>query len=177
MAKFNNKKSDISSRFKVNDEIRFRGDVRIVGEGIESKVVPMLTARKIATSMGMDLVEIQGNKEVPIMRICHFDKMIYEMKKAAKKSKQQVKQLKEVQLSVNIAKHDMETKANNARRFLESGFKVKVVLSMRGRELSRREESKRSLLEFIVMLEDCSVPEGIPRDEGNRTIVILKKKN
>lgn len=177
MAKFNSKKNDISSRFNVNDGIRFRGNVRIVGDCVESKVVPIDTARKIALSMGMDLVEIQANKEIPIMRICRFDKMIYDMKKAAKKSKQQTKQLKEVQLSVNIARHDMETKANNARKFLENGFKVKVVLSMRGRELSRREDSKRSLLEFIVMLEDCSVPEGIPRDEGNRTIVILKRKN
>lgn len=177
MAKFNSKKNDISSKFKVNDEIRFHGEVRIVGEGIESKVVPISTARDIAESKGLDLVEIQGNREVPIMKICQFDKMIYELKKAAKKTKQQTKQLKEVQLSVNIAKHDLETKANNARKFLENGFKVKVVLSMRGRELSRREESKRSLLEFVVMLEDCSVPEGIPRDEGNRTIVVLKKKN
>lgn len=177
MAKFNNKKNDISSKFKVNDEIRFHGEVRIVGEGIESKVVPINTARDIAESKGLDLVEIQGNREVPIMKICQFDKMIYELKKAAKKIKQPTKQLKEVQLSVNIAKHDLETKANNARKFIESGYKVKVVLSMRGRELSRREESKRSLLEFVVMLEDCSVPEGIPRDEGNRTIVVLKKKN
>ena len=48
MAKFNNKKNDISSKFKVNDEIRFNGEVRIVGEGIESKVVPISTARNIA---------------------------------------------------------------------------------------------------------------------------------
>ena len=118
MAKFNNKKNDISSKFKVNDEIRFHGEVRIVGEGIESKVVPIRTARDIAESMGLDLVEIQGNREVPIMKICQFDKMIYELKKAAKKVKQQTKQLKEVQLSVNIAKHDLETKANNARKFI-----------------------------------------------------------
>ena len=96
MAKFNNKKNDISSKFKVNDEIRFHGEVRIVGEGIESKVVPIRTARDIAESMGLDLVEIQGNREVPIMKICQFDKMIYELKKAAKKVKQQTKQLKEV---------------------------------------------------------------------------------
>lgn len=88
MAKFNNKKNDISSKFKVNDEIRFHGEVRIVGEGIESKVVPIRTARDIAESMGLDLVEIQGNREVPIMKICKFDKMIYELKKAAKKVKQ-----------------------------------------------------------------------------------------
>ena len=47
---------------------------------------------------------------------------------------------------------------------------------MKGRELTRRDESKRSILEFIVLLEDVAIPEAQPRDDGNKTIVILKKK-
>jgi translation initiation factor IF-3 len=170
------KRDDLSSKFRVNEEIRLFGDVRIVGEGIESHVVPIAEARKIAEKMELDLVEIQGRLEIPILKICNYEKMLYEMKKAAKKSKQNAKPLKEIQLSVNIAKHDLETKANNARKFLEDGSRVRVVLSMKGRELSRREENKKSILEFIVMLDDVSVPETTPRDEGNRTSVILKKK-
>ena len=166
----------MSSKFRVNEEIRLFGDVRIVGEGIESHVVPIAEARKIAEKMELDLVEIQGRLEIPILKICNYEKMLYEMKKAAKKSKQNTKPLKEIQLSVNIAKHDLETKANNARKFLEDGSRVRVVLSMKGRELSRREENKKSILEFIVMLDDIAVPETTPRDEGNRTSVILKKK-
>lgn len=174
MAKFN--KIDFSAKFRVNDEIRFNGNVRIVGENIQSEVVPMSKAKDIANDMGLDLVEIQGKSDIPIIKICNYEKMIYEMKKAAKKNKQQGKPLKEIQLSVNIAKHDLETKANNARRFLEDGSKVKVILSMKGRELQRREENKKSILEFIVMLEDSAIPESTPRDEGNKTVVILKKK-
>lgn len=164
-------------RFKVNEEIRLLGNVRIIGEGIESKVVPMTEARKIAESMGMDAVELQTRGDMPIIRICHYDKMLYDLKKAAKKNRQHTKPLKEVQLSVNIAKHDLETKINNARKFLEEGSKVKVVLTMKGRELSRREENKKSLLEFIVALEDTAIVEGSIKDEGNRTIVILKRKS
>ena len=170
------KKNDFSSKFKVNDEIRFNGNVRIVGNEIESRVVTMPEARKIADEMELDLVEIQGKAEVPIMRICNYEKMLYELKKAAKKNKQIVKPLKEIQLSVNIAKHDLETKANSARKFIKDGNKVKVILSMKGRELTRREENKKSILEFIVQLEDVAVPESTPRDEGNKTVVILKKK-
>ena len=171
------KKNDLTQRFRVNDEIHFSGNVRIVGEGIESRVVPMMEARKIADDMELDLVEIQGKLEIPILKICNYEKMLYELKKIAKKTKQNTKPLKEIQLSVSIAKHDLETKANNARKFIEEGSRVRVVLTMKGRELSRREENKKSLLEFIVMLEDVAVPEAIPRDEGNRTSVILKKKN
>ena len=118
------KKNDFSSKFRVNDEIRIGGNVRIVGEGIESKVVTMSEARKIAEDMELDLVEIQGKSDVPIVRVCNYEKMLYELKKAAKKNKQHVKPLKEIQLSVNIAKHDLETKANNAKRFIEDGSRV-----------------------------------------------------
>lgn len=171
------KKNDFSSKFRVNDEIRFKGNVRIVGEGIESKVVTMAEASKIADEMELDLVEIQGNLEIPIIRICNYEKMLYELKKSAKKNKQSAKPLKEIQLSVNIAKHDLETKANNARKFLEDGSRVRVTLSMKGRELSRREENKKSILEFIVLLEDVAVPEAALRDEGNKTVVTLKRRN
>ena len=171
------KKNDFSSKFRVNDEIRFKGNVRIVGEGIESRIVTMAEASKIADEMELDLVEIQGNLEIPIIRICNYEKMLYELKKSAKKNKQMVKPLKEIQLSVNIAKHDLETKANNARKFLEDGSRARVTLSMKGRELSRREENKKSTLEFVVLLEDVAVPEAALRDEGNKTVVTLKRKN
>ena len=171
------KKNDFSSKFRVNDEIRIGGNVRIVGEGIESKVVTMLEARKIAEDMELDLVEIRGKSDAPIVRVCNYEKMLYELKKAAKKNKQQVKPLKEIQLSVNIAKHDLETKANNAKRFIEDGSRVRVTLAMKGRELSRREDNKKPILEFIVMMDDVAVPESTPKDEGNKTVVILKKRS
>ena len=171
------KKNDFSSKFRVNDEIRVGGNVRIVGEGIESKVVTMSEARKIAEDMELDLVEIQGKSDVPIVRVCNYEKMLYELKKAAKKNKQQVKPLKEIQLSVNIAKHDLETKANNAKKFIEDGSRVRVILAMKGRELSRREDNKKSILEFIVMMDDVAIPESTPKDEGNKTVVILKKRS
>lgn len=176
MAKFN-KKEKLADKFRINDALRFFGDVRVIGDGIESKVMPIEKARELAEEMEMDLVGINEKLEIPVVKICKFDKLIYELKKAEKKLKQNSKPLKEVQLSTNIAKHDLETKANNARRFLEDGSKVKVVLSMRGRELARREENKKSILEFIVMLEDVAAIEGTIKDEGNRTIAILKKKN
>ena len=62
-------------------------------------------------------------------------------------------------------------------KFIEDGSRVRVTLTMKGRELSRREENKKSILEFIVMLEDVAVPEAAPRDESNKTFVVLKKKN
>ena len=131
-------------KFRINDEIYGNYNVRITGEGIESRVVPLKEAKAIAESMELDLIEINPSTQPPIMKI--------------------------------ITEHDLQTKANNAKKFIENGNKVKATLTMKGRELSRREENKRSILEFIVMLEDVAVPESQPRDDGNKTIVIKKKK-
>lgn len=169
----NKKSNDIS--FKINDEIR-GNSFRLVGDNVQNGIVFASEARAEAERLGLDLILINSNANPPIVKIANYEKMIYEMKKTAKKNKQVIHPLKEVQLRVNIAEHDMETKANNARRFLESGSKVKVVLTMRGRELARREDNKKAIYTFITMLDDISVPESMPRDEGNKTTVILKKK-
>lgn len=169
------KKSFNAPKFRINDELNGDYDVRIVGEEIESKVVPLTEAKQIAEKMELDLIEINPTTKPPIVRIASYEKMLYEMKKAAKKNKQQAKPLKEIQLTANIAEHDLQTKANNAKKFIESGHKVRATLTMKGRELLRREESKKSILEFIVMMEEVATPESL-RDEGNKTIVTLKKK-
>jgi translation initiation factor IF-3 len=163
-------------RFRVNDDLKGNYDVRIVGESIESRVVSLSEAKSIADEIGLDLIEINNKVEPPIMRLANYEKMLYEIKKNEKKKNHSSKPLKEVQLSVNISPHDLETKANNARKFIENGSKVKVTLSMRGRELSRREENKRSILEFITLMDEVASPESMPKDEGTKTIVILKPK-
>ena len=112
----------------------------------------------------------------PVLRICDYSKYLYELKKQAKQQSKHNNEVKEISLSVNISRHDLETKANKAKEFIDKGYKVKVNLLMRSRELQRREESKRSILEFILLLEDIAVPESMPKDEGNRCIVYLKKK-
>ena len=161
--------------YRVNSEINGYQLVRITGEGIESRVVSLHEAKNIADDMGLDLIEINGKLDPPIMKSASYEKMMYEIKKAAKKQKKQ--QLKEIQLKANIAKNDLDVKSRKAREFIEDGDKVKVVLTMRGRELSRRDANKVVLYEFIDNLSDVSVPESMPKDEGNRTVVILKKKN
>lgn len=170
------KRSNDGPKYRTNSEIRLGGgvQVRICGDGIESVVVPMSKARRIADDMGLDIIEINPSLEVPVMKIADYDKMMYDLKKRQKKQK--TAQIKEIQLTVNIAKNDLETKARKAKEFIEGGDKVKVVLRMKGRELTRREENKKSILEFITMLEDVCVPESMPKDEGNKTVVILKKK-
>ena len=171
MAKQNSQKN---YDYRINDDIYGYSQVRIIGDDVESKVVSLKEAKNIAESMDLDLIEINSKVNPPILRICDYSKFLYELKKNAKKNKQTQTQVKEIQLSVSIAQHDLETKAKQAINFLSKGDKVKVVLVMRGRELSRREENKRSILSFIEFVGENGVVESM-KDEGNKTIVILKK--
>ena len=121
--------------YRINDEIDFYGQVRVVGENANNEVMPIDKARKLAESLDLDLVEINSRVTPPIMKVCNYEKMVYELKKTLKKNRQQAKPPKEIQLSVNIAENDLKTKENQARKFIEDGFKVKVIRIMKGREL------------------------------------------
>lgn len=176
----NNKNNKTNEpQFRINGEIFIDGSpmVRLVFPDGSSEVCHISEARRKAEEFELDLVEISPNAKPPVLKIVNYQKMMYELKKNAKKQQHNSKPLKEIQLSVSIAENDLKTKSNNARRFLEDGSKVKVVLSMKGREKARREENKKSIFQFIEMLSDVAVPESMPKDEGDsKTIVILKAK-
>lgn len=166
--------------FRVNDEIFIDGSpmIRLISTDGSNEICHISEARKKAEEIGLDLVEISPNAKPPVLKITNYQKMLYELKKNTKKQQHNAKPLKEIQLSVSIAENDLKVKANNARKFIEGGSKVKVVLSMKGREKIRRDENKKSIYIFIDMLSDIAVPEALPKDEGDsKTIVILKKKN
>jgi len=185
--KFKSKKDEFPQP-RINGELRGNYNVRVVypkdcGENnvysereYENKVMSLVEAKRLSDQLNLDLIEINPNQNPPILRIDDYGKWLYNEKKKRKENKQTKTELKEIQLSTNIGKHDLEIKVNKAREFILGGDKVKVVLTMRNRELSRREESKKCLYEFIVMMEDVATPESMPKDEGTKAIVILKKK-
>jgi translation initiation factor IF-3 len=174
------KKKSFTNEYRINDEIH--GDVvrliykPTIGNDGFNKVVSMDEARHIAESKELDLIEINNKTTPVIVRMEDYSKFLYEMKKQAKQKKKVVNVLKEVQLSTNISEHDLLIKVKKAKEFIGDGDKVKVVLTMKGRELGRREESKTCLYKFITNMDDVAVPESMPKDENNKSIVILKKK-
>ena len=178
-----NKKNDRLIEPRINDEIRGYENVRLVykkrnGEHSEedfNKITTLSDARRIAERMELDLVEINGKVNPAILRICDYSKYLFDLKKNMKQKKKP-NVVKEIQLSVNISDHDLAIKSKKAEEFIKDGHKVKVVLTMKGRELSRRDISKKPIYVFADMLSEVAVPESKPRDEGNKCIVILKRK-
>lgn len=181
MTKNFQKKETFSVR--ANDEILY-DEARVIykesnnseSDNDFNKVMKVSEAKKIADSLGLDLIEINSSAKPPILKIYDYTKYIWELKQIEKKKKKNGVDTKEIQLSVNISKHDIETKVKHAKEFIAKGEKVRLVLTMRGRELSRREESSKSFYVFLGMMGDEIGYDSAPRNEGNKIIAILKKK-
>ena len=81
------KKDNAKQQYRVNEQIRVR-EVRIVGDGIESSVMPTRNALHLAEQKGVDLVEISPNAQPPVCRLIDYSKFLYQLKKRAKEMKQ-----------------------------------------------------------------------------------------
>ena len=125
--------------------------VRLVGEET-NEIVSVLEALSRAEELGHDLVMISDKGDFPVMRVQDFKKVQYELKKS--KKKQIVQELKEIQLKLNIAENDFQTKLNAIEKFLGRGDKVKIVVRLKGRERENPERA-RTLLEKVITNVKC----------------------
>ena len=139
----------------INEEIKFK-EVRVVGvDGEAIGIMSSDAALKLAYDQGYDLVLMAPQAQPPVCRIMDYGKFRFERDKKEKeaKKKQQVVELKEIQLSCRIDTHDFETKARHAQRFLEAGNKVRVVMRFKGREMSHVSIGQEIMTKFQ---ESCS---------------------
>ena len=105
---------------RINDEIRGVETVRIVGDNIESREISLREAKRIASNLELDLVEINGNVNPPIVKVVDYSKYMFELKKALKNKNKKNCVLKEIQLSTNISSNDLNTKVRKAKEFIWS---------------------------------------------------------
>jgi hypothetical protein len=100
----------------------------------------------------------------------------YQLKEKDAKKKQKTVEIKEVRLSPNIETNDLNTKVNNAKKFITKGNKVKVTLRFRGREMAHMQQSKHILDDFAEMLADVATVEKAPKLEGRAMSMVLTEK-
>lgn len=157
----------------MNEEIRVK-EIRLVGDEV-SEIVKTADALRLAREKNLDLVMISPNAAPPVCRIIDYNKFLYEQAKKLKEAKknQKVVDLKEIRLSPTIEDHDIEVKANNAKRFLENEDKVKVTIRFRGRQLSNTSVGYKVFENFVGKLGEIAVIEKAARLEGNNMIMIL----
>ena len=114
----------------INEQIRDR-EIRLIGEdGEQLGIMSAREAMKIAQEAELDLVKIAPAAKPPVCKIIDYGKYKYEQARKEKeaKKKQKTVEVKEVRLSPNIDTNDLNTKINNAKKFISKGNKVKVTL-------------------------------------------------
>jgi len=171
--------SKIKLSYRINTEIR-HPQIRIVGDGIESKICTVNEALRIAKEMDVDLVEINPTGKPPICKLVRYDKFLYEEKRKIKdkekKDREQRVEVKELRFGPHTDTHDLEFKTRHAIKFLTDGDKVKAVVKFVGREIMFKELGEKILLELAEKLLEHGVPESLPKLEGKRMFMTFKPK-
>ena len=162
----------------INGQIRDK-EIRVIGEnGEQLGIMSPKEAMKLAQEAELDLVKIAPKAQPPVCKIIDYGKYRYELARKEKdaKKKQKTVEVKEVRLSPNIETNDLNTKVNNAKKFISKGNKVKVTLRFRGREMAHMQQSKHILDDFAQMLEDVAVIEKPAKLEGRSMSMVLTEK-
>ena len=153
--------------------------VRLVGDNVEVGVYSIQEALRMAQDQQLDLVEISPQADPPVCKIIDYNKFLYEKKKKEKemKSKSKTAEVKEIRFTPGTDDHDFDFKARHAESFLKEGNKVKAYVQFKGRAIMFKERGELVLLKFAERLAEVGQPEGLPKLEGKRMLMIIAPKS
>ncbi|MFH1967987.1 MAG: translation initiation factor IF-3 [bacterium] len=162
----------------INNFIRAK-EVRVISEtGEQLGIMNVFNAIDLAKSKGLDLIQVTEKVEPPVCRIANYGKYLYTLQKKEKKaSKPRGGELKEIRLTFNISPHDMETRAKQAEKFLKEGDKVKINMSLRGREKAMGHFAREKVQKFLDNL-NSTIPikteRELKREPRGFTMIVSK---
>lgn len=161
---------------RINERIRIR-EVRLIdAEGNQVGIVPTIDAQRMAREAGLDLVEVAPDSRPPVCKILNYGKYKYEQKKKQHTSKGHHAKIKEVRLRPGTDEHDYQVKLKRARKFLEQGDKVQLVLMFRGRQMVHKEIGRQLMERLVRDVQDLAKVERADRMEGKRMTMLLTRK-
>jgi len=132
---------------------------------------------ELAREAGLDLVEVAAQERPPVCKILDFGKFRYQQsRKSNKPAKVHQAKIKEIRVRPKTGLHDIETKINQAKRFLEHKDKVLVNVVFRGRELQHIDEGRRIITQILEQLAEVCKVERAPMMEGKRMTAMLAPK-
>jgi len=137
--------------------------------------VPLYQARQIAAEHGLDLVEVASNITPPVCRLLDYGKYKYEQAKKERKAKrgQKIGLLKEIRLRPKIEEHDLQAKIRTARKLLEEGNKLRLVVRFRGREHIYPELGWKLLQKVAENLKEVATVSDHPvKERGNIALTL-----
>ena len=170
--------------FKANEKIASSQVFLVNEEGEKEGTISTQEAIKKAKDQDMDLVEVNPKGDPPVAKIADLGKMKYEQDKKAHKQRQQQKKVetKGIRLSVRISQHDFDLRVRQGKKFLEKGNKLKIELTLKGREKQHPEKAQEVIENYkeqlSQQLEEAELVEEQPlTKQGGKYIIILANKN
>lgn len=150
-------------------------EVRVIGpKGEMLGVMAPEEALVIAKKHRLDLVEVAPTARPPVCRILEFGKYKYDLSKNKKnKEKSGGKRVKEAKFRPRIDTHDYETKLRRSEKFLHQGFKLKLTMMMRGREMEHMDIGFARLRQAVVDLSGVGRADDEPKRAGRFIMVNL----
>ncbi len=164
-------------KVRANERIR-APQIRLIGAaGEQFGIVTPQDGMQRAQDAGLDLVEVAGTTTPPVCRIMDLGKYLYTLDRKEKESrkKQKTIDIKEVKMTTKIDEHDYQTKLRNARRFIERGDKVKLVVFFRGREIVYVDKGRKLVARFVQDLSDIAMVERNDGLEGKAIMLYLTR--
>ena len=161
---------------RVNEQIRIREVRLIAANGDQLGVVPTVQALEMAREAQLDLVEVAANEKPPVCRIMDYGKYRYQQSRKGTKTKVHQQKVKEIRVRPKTGDHDVDTKINQARKFLEHKDKVLIHVIFKGRELQHIDEGRRIIIHILEKLADMAKVEKQPSMEGKRMTAMLAPK-
>jgi translation initiation factor IF-3 len=162
---------------RINRAIRVP-EVRLIDEdGAQLGVVPTAQALEMARTRDLDLVEVAANAVPPVCKLLDYGRFKYEQTKKEREAKkhQHATELKELRLRPGTDDHDVDVRARSARRFIEEGHKVRLLVRFRGREAAHPEIARGQIDRIVRSLQDIAIVEQGPMMEGRAMFAVLAR--
>ena len=159
----------------VNELIKFKEMMVIGSDGEKLGVLSRRDALEQASQQNLDLLVVAANANPPVAKILDYGRYRFETQKKAKeaKKKQHVTEIKPLRLNPLIDIGDFNTKVKQARKWIETGKKVKVDMRFRGRLITRLEVGQKTMDQFVKELSDIAHVESQPKMERNIMSAVL----
>ena len=135
----------------------------------------MVDALAKAKAAELDLVEVSPNINPPVCKIMDYGKYQYKQNKIEQKHRRMQKQteVKGIRLSFRTDDHDLETKINQAIRFLKDRNIVKVALIFKGREAAYAHIALEKMKKFAEGIKAVGKVDEGPKKQGYNMIMII----
>ena len=130
----------------------------------------------MARERELDLVEIVPNTRPPVVKIMDYDKYRYQKAKEAQQQKagQKKTEIKGIRIGTRTDEHDIEIRKKQVEKFLSRGNKVRIEITLKGREKAHQGLAREILANFVKSIAvPNKIEQAISRYPGGFNVIII----